>query len=176
MNTNTNSPWFKQIWPWFIISFPLLTVIAGIITYYIAADNPVSLVQDNYFKEGLAINQVIHQQKKAKELNISATLNAEKTSQLLFVTLASTNINITSLQVIFSHPTQEKLDKQIIFDALGFNEFAAQLPDLPQAKWHVQLIDKNNGWLLKGRWNYPQKTKLILKSQPVKVEPVQTTT
>jgi len=50
-------PWYKQFWPWFLISIPLLTVIAGIITLIIALKNPDYLVVEpeeyNEIKAGL---------------------------------------------------------------------------------------------------------------------------
>lgn len=160
MNENSQKPWFKQVWPWFIISFPLMTVIAGLITYKIAANNPVSMVKDDYFKSGLAINQVLEKQNKAKKLNMSATIEADKPSQLLFIKLTTTKeqapLSQPKLQLIFSHPTQEKLDVQLTLEKLNEGEFAAQLPALPQANWHIKLVDIRNNWLIKGRWNYPQ--------------------
>ena len=39
-------PWYRQFWPWFLISIPLLTVIAGIITLAIALKYPDHLVVD----------------------------------------------------------------------------------------------------------------------------------
>ena len=39
-------PWYRQFWPWLLISIPLLTVIAGIITLMIALKHPDQLVVD----------------------------------------------------------------------------------------------------------------------------------
>ena len=37
-------PWYRQFWPWFIIALPAATIIAGIITFYLALSRPVQLV------------------------------------------------------------------------------------------------------------------------------------
>lgn len=155
MNEHTTTPWFKQVWPWIIIAIPLLTIIAGIITYQIAANHPVSMVQDDYFKSGLAINQVLERQTKAKALNISASIKFNPESRLLLVKL-SPPIKARQLLLTFSHPTQKKYDTQIILEQLADDEFAAEAPNLTQTNWHIQLVNNTDGWLLKTRWHYPK--------------------
>ena len=67
-------PWYKQFWPWFIISLPASAVIAGLITVYIAFENADSLVADDYYKSGLAINNRIKQQQNAASKGLAAIL------------------------------------------------------------------------------------------------------
>ncbi|MCF1439106.1 MAG: FixH family protein, partial [Shewanella sp.] len=49
-------PWYKQFWPWFLITLPLCAVIASLATMKIAVDNKDALVAEEYYKEGKAIN------------------------------------------------------------------------------------------------------------------------
>lgn len=44
---NLGKPWFKQFWPWFIISIPACGVIAGIATVIIATQNAPHMTQNN---------------------------------------------------------------------------------------------------------------------------------
>ncbi|WP_174564729.1 FixH family protein, partial [Solemya elarraichensis gill symbiont] len=53
MTQETVKPWYRQFWPWFIISIPAGTVVAAFITIYIAVDGADPLVTDDYYKEGL---------------------------------------------------------------------------------------------------------------------------
>ena len=64
----TVRPWYKHFWLWFIILLPASVVVASIITVIIAFQNADSLVADNYYKDGLAINQVIARDKAAAQL------------------------------------------------------------------------------------------------------------
>lgn len=56
---HTNKPWFKQLWPWLLISGPAVAAIGCIITIYLAvtlyADKPV---RDGVVKRGLKVEQV----------------------------------------------------------------------------------------------------------------------
>lgn len=49
--------WYRQFWPWFLIALPGVVVIACMITIYIAVTNPDPLVDGNYYKQGLTINE-----------------------------------------------------------------------------------------------------------------------
>jgi len=67
-------PWYKQFWPWFIIALPASAVIAGITTVFIAFENADSLVVDDYYKEGKAINQRVALLKRARDMGLKAEL------------------------------------------------------------------------------------------------------
>ncbi|NNJ73016.1 MAG: nitrogen fixation protein FixH, partial [Enterobacterales bacterium] len=67
-------PWYKQFWPWFIMALPASAVIAGITTVVIAYKNADSLVVDDYYKEGKAINFRIARIKEAENRGYTASL------------------------------------------------------------------------------------------------------
>ena len=56
-----------QFWPAFIVALPATTVVAGISTLIIANNVKDSPVSDNYYKEGLAINQELSRRETAEK-------------------------------------------------------------------------------------------------------------
>src|SRR5512145_1816679 len=66
------TPWYRQAWPWFLISLPATAVIAGSITFYLAAKGWDGPVTDDYYKQGLAINEELTRSTRARELGIAA--------------------------------------------------------------------------------------------------------
>jgi hypothetical protein len=56
---HTNKPWYKQMWPWLLISGPAVAAIGCMITIYLAinlyADKPV---RDGVVKRGLKVEQL----------------------------------------------------------------------------------------------------------------------
>ena len=50
-------PWYRQFWPWFLIALPGTVVIASLVTVYIAVNNADPVVDGNYYKHGLTINE-----------------------------------------------------------------------------------------------------------------------
>jgi hypothetical protein len=72
MNSATETPWYRQGWPWFLIALPATAVIGGIVTAILAArgfDGPVAA---DYYKQGLAINEEVARAQLAHELTLSA--------------------------------------------------------------------------------------------------------
>lgn len=43
-----DKPWYKQFWPWFIISLPAISVIASLTTLWIAISHPDSTVPNDH--------------------------------------------------------------------------------------------------------------------------------
>lgn len=68
------APWYRQFWPWFLFGLPGIVVVAGLTTWWIAANNADSLVAEDYYKEGLAINQQLGKQRLAERLGVAAAL------------------------------------------------------------------------------------------------------
>lgn len=169
INNELEVAWYKQGWPWFIISFPIAAVVAGIITYQIAANKPHSMVKDDYFKEGLAINQRLALLDKAESMGLHLDISVDQSSQLILLKLTSllkdqVIPSTQTLQLTFSHPTLEKHDKTVPLSLLSNNEFVAESPDLPSTFWHIEIYDKNNQWIIKGRWLFPDTTQISLTS------------
>jgi hypothetical protein len=68
------TPWYRQAWPWFLISLPATAVIAGSFTFYLAAKGWDGPVANDYYKQGLAINEELGRATRARELGVSATV------------------------------------------------------------------------------------------------------
>ena len=79
-----SKPWYRQFWPWFIIALPASVVVAGLITVFIAFRHADTLVNDNYYKDGLAINQTLAQDTRARELGVEATIDFDRVTGEVF--------------------------------------------------------------------------------------------
>ena len=68
------TPWYRQPWPWLLMIAPAAAVVGGIFTWWLAAHTNHSLVVDDYYREGRAINQQLARDDEAARLGLSATL------------------------------------------------------------------------------------------------------
>ncbi len=80
-------PWYKYKFVWMIIAIPAASVIAGINMIYLATTTDDGLVVDDYYKEGIAINQRLERDQHAAELGLSASLSIEQTGDLIRLNL-----------------------------------------------------------------------------------------
>ncbi|AIL32344.1 FixH family protein [Basilea psittacipulmonis] len=59
MKADKVQPWYREPWPWILISIPFAGIVGCIITIYLAFnDNPDSSVILEYKKTGLVIERV----------------------------------------------------------------------------------------------------------------------
>jgi hypothetical protein len=55
----TNKPWWKQLWPWLIISGPAIAVLACAVTIWLALTKDADqVIHDGVIKQGLKVEQV----------------------------------------------------------------------------------------------------------------------
>jgi len=133
--------WYREPFVWLVILFPSLAIIGGIITIYIAVIARDNLVEENYYQKGLAINQVLNQDKAANSHHLQATLHFRPDQQILNVYLkAQTDYHFPDqLTVDFSHSIHEKLDQTITLPRIADDAYQGILSKLAAGLWHIQL-------------------------------------
>ena len=58
-NKQTITPWWKQSWPWFLISLPAIALVGCSITIWLAFSlHPDAPIRDGVVKHGLKVEQV----------------------------------------------------------------------------------------------------------------------
>lgn len=71
MKTGGNpTPWYKERWTWLLMLMPATAIVAGFITLWLAVTTFDGLVADDYYKQGLAINQTLARANAAQELGL----------------------------------------------------------------------------------------------------------
>lgn len=147
---NEFQPWYTQFWPWLLIALPASAVIGGIATIYLAMQSPNALVVDDYYKAGLAINQVKHQQMQARQMQIKGLLRADG-NLLKLVLSGNQTINDATLKLNMIHSTRAELDQQITLQRQSENSYSASMPDLTPGIWYLRLEPADQSWELRDR-------------------------
>jgi hypothetical protein len=143
-------PWYRQVWPWFLISLPASAVIGGIITIIIAVNSADPLVVDNYYKEGLAINQEIKRRATAAGMELNGLLRSDGNQ----VTLALSSIsplNDPQLKLQIVHATRPELDRKISLERKAEGQYAADMPTLEAGIWYMQVENNEQTWEIRTR-------------------------
>lgn len=155
-------PWYRQFWPWFIIALPLAAVIASIATLIIAAQDPDGLVVDDYYKQGLAINETLERDRKAQALGLSALVRVESGRLQLTLNGLPSNTDAKDFALRLIHPTRPHLDRDVKLAREGGNQWSAELGAIAPGRWHVQLESPNGGWRIAGRLALPDQQQALL--------------
>ena len=146
-------PWYRQFWPWFIISIPALTIVAAMITITIAVKTDDGLVVDDYYKEGLAINENKQLVKNAAALEISAELSLDENG-MIQARLPENVAALPFLMLTLTHPGDASKDLELPLANVGNALFTSKDPLTGTGiNWHVVITPPDTDWKLNGRWH-----------------------
>lgn len=152
-------PWYKQFWPWYIIALPGTVVIASIITITIAVTHRDSLVVDNYYKAGLAINQTLDKQEHATALGLQAQAQFDPVSAKFALTLDNQELaSVSSLKMTMVHATLAKRDRVIYLTRQDDHTFVASMEQPDSGRWRLILEPTDQQWQLNAEVYFPATT------------------
>ena len=135
-------PWYREPWPWILMSGPAAVVVAGAFTTWVAFASADGLVADDYYKRGLAINAVLKREQEAEHLGIVARVERARGSVRVSLQGAAPEF----LFVQFVHPTRAGLDQRLRLARNPEGEYEAPLGELPPGHWRLILEDPRAQW------------------------------
>ena len=150
-------PWFRQLWPWLLISGPAVVVVAGTVTAVLAVRTQDGLVADDYYKQGLSVNKDLSRDLAAKTAGYQAegviesmAVGATGPGMLRIVlTMPKLPSHVDSLNLNFSRATVSGSDRQVLLQRSQPNTFIGSLTPLQTGKWYLTLDDMPHSWRLK---------------------------
>ncbi|MBW7900521.1 MAG: FixH family protein [Rhodocyclaceae bacterium] len=155
MPNTSSKPWYREPWPWFLMAGPAIVVVAGFVTAWLAVRSNDGLVEDDYYKQGLAVSQRLARDQEAAHLGLSAELVAggNGLDLRLFLSGNADAALPEVLQLRIVHPTRAGADQTVALtkDAAGFYVGRLTAP-LQGGRWHVMLEDEGHGWRIAGDW------------------------
>lgn len=154
-------PWFRQFWPWFLILLPGMVVVWTLATVVVFAQNSVSLVSDDYYKEGKGINQDITKLQEAKVLQLEASIYNQ--GNTLIVVLDKGKLeHYPALRVNIVHRTLETKDIEVMASADAQGHYRIDRESSLNGPWFVKLSSFDKTWILQGKVNFPSTTPTLL--------------
>lgn len=161
---NIAKPWYREPWPWILMAGPAVVIVAGVITAWLAIRSSDGLVDDDYYKQGLAVNQRMERDHQAATAGLSAEVvtGTDRRELRLFL---NTRAGVTlppKLVLRITHPTRAGFDQKIALesDASGF--YIGRLAEPLAGRWHVSLEDEDRNWRITGDWNVDKQPSLRL--------------
>ena len=124
-------PWYQQGWPWLLIALPASAVVGGILTIIIAVESPNALVVDDYYKQGLAINQEKHRLAQARSMQLKALVRNDGGR--------------------LSHATRSELDQTLRLQRNSDGSYQAAVEHLRTGTWYLRLEDPQQTWEIHSR-------------------------
>ena len=153
-------PWYREPWPWLLMSGPATVVVAGVYTTILAFATSDGLAADDYYKQGLAINKTLKRQERARQLGLGASVAYSAASGQVRVTLSGAQ-HPPKMLLRLIHPTRAGMDQRIelAHSQNGVYEAATSMP-AGTTRWNAVL--ETAEWRLVGVWTDPAHAVLAL--------------
>ena len=158
-------PWYREMWPWLLMAGPAAVVVAGFATLWIAVASNDGLVVDNYYRQGLAVNQDIQRDRLAAQRGYRATATISGEERHITVQLAAAaNAPLPdTLQLRIVHPTRAGRDGLVLLRQRQPGRYDGVAPALADGKRVLILEDTNFRWRLTGTAVLPARAPVDLR-------------
>ncbi len=159
-------PWYRERWPWILMAGPAIVVVAGFLTAWLAVRSDDGLVIDDYYKQGLAINQTLGRSEAAGRLGMKAELQLVD-GRLRVLLGGPAGAGALTLRLV--HPTRAGMDQSVHLAAVGPGVYEGRLRSSQPGRWHVVLEARD--WRLAGDWQLPAAGALTLGTRSLPASP-----
>jgi len=173
INSDTK-PWYRQFWPWFIMALPATAVVACFYTIYLILHHPLSMVEKNYYEEGLTINKNMAEVKLAKTLGLQARIQLQEDHRFqISLTATEAFLLPDTLTLQFDHPVNDSKDLAVTLLKDKDSYHSAAIPDdawqllNTEMHWYVYLrspVQGKSEWILQGETRQAPVRDLMLDS------------
>jgi len=163
--TEEKNKWYQQPMMWLVIAIPLSAVFVGAIMLTLSITTFDGLVEDDYYKKGKEINQLLARDEFAMSNGIRADVNIDDKTGVIVIDLKSTaNYEFpNNMGLSLLHPTQSKQDvKLLLTQGPDGRYYSELLRPLTPGRWYFRVSEPN--WRLQKLISWPEGTVFTLNS------------
>ena len=136
-----NTPWHNEPYVWLVILFPLLAIVGGMVTIYLAISSDDGLVVDDYYKKGLEINKTLQRDIQAEIYGLKADTNIDHENGQLTIKLAA-NKDFhypAQLNIQLLHATRKNYDQNLTANKILDTEYQSSIYKLNKGTWYILI-------------------------------------
>jgi uncharacterized protein len=142
-----DNPWYREPWPWILMSGPLLAVVGSLASAALAVRGADPVVDENYYQHGLQINRELDRDRNARDLDLRSVLQVAGVRRGDAIRL-----RLSSLHVL----TDTTVSVRLVHGGDAVSERSAvlgRLPNDPGAAFYGQWLQAPDDHLgLDGQW------------------------
>lgn len=166
MRSEPRACWYREPWPWILMAAPAAAVLASAVTIALAVQSFDGLVTEDYYKQGLAVNQRLARVQKAEALGIGGTLRIDAAGggAVAAELRAERGVLPRVLSLTLSHPTRAGLDQHIRLVAVGGDRYVGRAEALAPGRWQAIIEDDAGAWRIRGELQAPGAGLALLRA------------
>ena len=158
MKREDTKPWYRQFWPWFIISLPAASVVGGLTTVWIAMQTTDSLVVQSDDGVRNASDRRIAAERFASQAGLAAIVDINGSTGVVIASLRKGELADlpATLDFELSHPAFANRDVRITLnkaqpDEEGNPVWVGHLVSVPEGRFYA-VLRADDTWRLTAEW------------------------
>ena len=155
MQETPANPWYKEPWPFILVSITGLGVVAGSTLAVIGFSNPPEIVSGQFGSLAKFVTEDSARVDQARALGLSGRLALEGNEVVLTISALDAASLPEQLMVQFQHPATSAGDSVALLSRTSRSDKRGQYRGSyavpPHARAHVSVTDLNQSWALAGR-------------------------
>ncbi len=157
-----HSRWYQEPFVWVLIIIPFTAVVMGFLILYYSITSKDGLVDNDYYQDGLQINEVLDRDAAARKYGLDAQMKVDYKNEAVAVKLAARSLTTLPpvIQVTWMYATHSGFDQKTELDGGVHGNYQGRLPKLPPGHWYVQM--EAGDWRLLGSLYVPQDSTIHL--------------
>lgn len=162
--------WYKEPWMLLVLGGPLIVVIAGFLTFYIAWHGSDNIVSKDYYKQGVNIDKTLLQEAKAREYKMQAEVIFDRTSGKITLNLKGETNLPSAVLLTISYKTQEsefEAEQKVALSQMSYGVLQGSMK-IPTDNgkinldlWHIKI--EGADWRLAADWPNPLHSSVQIK-------------
>lgn len=133
-------PWYRHVWPWFIVVLLTIAVGASVATVVVAFRGQDPVVRDDWYADGLAINRSLERLERARQQGIRAELQFARDVDEVSVMLQGQGVEaLDHLLLVLSHATRSQQDRSVRLTRVAPGRFDGALAAPAEGRYYVTL-------------------------------------
>jgi hypothetical protein len=140
-------PW-KEPLVWLVFGIPALTIPAGLVTWWIAAQRADSNVAEDWYKRGMTVNRSLERESRAAAMGLTARITLTGDHDLRIRLTANVALPDT-VSVLLTHPVRAEQDRRLSLDRQVDGSYRIVSPLVGKGNWGVAIEAQD--WRLAAR-------------------------
>ncbi len=151
MNEFAAKPWYKEPWPFILISITGLGVVAGSTLAYIGLSNPPEIVSGDFEQLGRGLTDTNIRTAQARSLGLSGLMVINGQEARLEISALDAEGLPETLLIQFQHPATSEQDRILVAQRRSAGVYSGSLDEAPHPRSRIVVADLPQSWWLAGR-------------------------
>jgi len=140
-------PWYRDRWPWLLMAGPMIVVVAGFATAWLAWSTDDGVVADDYYKRGLVINKQLERSRRGEALGLGAVLEITPEGAVRLRLSGFADAAAPAMvRAKLTNATRAGVDRVATLERRADGIYAGRMAPLPPGRWLVSV--ETDAWRL----------------------------